>query len=61
MTSYTTQQDIAVGDFTGDGKSDVASCWDDYGLWYQDGDTLGWTEVWSTAPYTVTAGDVTEK
>jgi len=58
MTSYTTQQDIAAGDFTGDGKADVASCWNS-GLWYQDGDTLGWTKVCKTAPYTVTAGDVT--
>jgi hypothetical protein len=50
---------IAAGDFTGDGKADVASCWEDYGLWYQNGDTLDWTKVWKKAPYTVTAGDVT--
>jgi hypothetical protein len=50
--------DIAAGDFTGDGKADVASIWSS-GLWYQDGDTLDWTKVTSTAPYTVTAGDVT--
>lgn len=49
---------IAAGDFTGDGKADVASCWKS-GLWYQNGATLGWTKVWKTAPYTVTAGDVT--
>ena len=58
MSKYTTKGDIAAGDFTGDGKADVASCWDS-GLWYQDGDSLGWTKVTSTAPYTVTAGDIT--
>jgi hypothetical protein len=58
MNSDTPDGDIAVGDFTGDGKADVASCWWD-GLWYQDGATLGWTMVWSEAPDKVTAGDVT--
>jgi len=50
--------EIAAGDFTGDGRADVASCWSS-GLYYQNGDTLGWTKVWKTAPYTLTAGDVT--
>ncbi len=59
MTSYTTTGDIAAGDFTGDGKADVASCWDNDGLWYQDGDTLGWTKIDNLPPYRVTAGDVT--
>ena len=59
MNSGVPSGDIAAGDFTGDGIADVASCWEDYGLWYQDGATLDWTEVWKTAPYTVTAGDVT--
>ena len=58
MTSYTTSGDIAAGDFTGDGKADVASCWSD-GLWYQNGATLDWTKIISTAPDKVTAGDVT--
>ena len=57
MTSYSTQQDIAAGDFTDDGIDDVVSCWPS-GLWYQDGATLGWKKVTSWAPYTVTAGDV---
>ena len=39
MTSSVTDGDIAAGDFTGDGKADVASIWPS-GLWYQDGDTL---------------------
>ena len=50
--------DIAAGDFTGDGKADVASIWSS-GLYYQNGANLSWTKVTSTAPYTVTAGDVT--
>ena len=52
--------DIAAGDFTGDGKADVASSWSS-GLWYQNGVTLGWTKVSSTAPYELTAGDITGK
>jgi len=58
MTPYTTDGDIAAGDFTGDGKADVASIWTD-GLWYQDGATLGWTKIDNSTPYSVTAGDVT--
>jgi len=49
---------IAVGDVTGDDKADIISCLSD-GLWYQDGATLGWTNVYDTAPYKVTTGDVT--
>ena len=49
--------DIAAGDFTGDGKADVASIWSS-GLWYQNGATLGWTKI-GTAPNSVTTGDVT--
>ena len=49
---------IAAGDFTGDSKVDVASCWSS-GLWYQDGANLGWTKVYGTAPYKVTYSDVT--
>ncbi len=48
MTSYSTQKDIAAGDFTGDGKADVASNWTS-GLWYQNGATLDWTKVTSAA------------
>jgi hypothetical protein len=59
MTSYATTGDIASGDFTGDGKADVASCWDADGLWYQNGATLGWTKVADSAPDSVTCGDVT--
>jgi hypothetical protein len=51
--------DIAAGDFTGDGKADVASIWAS-GLWYQDGANLAsWTQVLGAAPNSVTAGDVT--
>ena len=57
MTSSATSGDIAAGDFTGDGKADVASNWSS-GLWYQNGATLGWTKVTSTASNRVTAGDV---
>ena len=48
MTSYSTQKDIATGDFTGDGNADVASNWTS-GLWYQNGATLDWTKVPSAA------------
>ena len=58
MAASTPTGDIAAGDFTGDGKADVASCWSN-GLWYQDGATLDWTKVSGTAPIAVTAGDVT--
>jgi hypothetical protein len=58
MTSETTTGDIAAGDFTGDGKADVASIWAG-GLWYQDGATLVWTKVSDSAPDSLTAGDVT--
>ena len=51
MTASTPTGEIAAGDFTGDGKADVASIWDN-GLWYQDGDTLDWTKVARTAPDT---------
>jgi hypothetical protein len=50
--------DIAAGDFTGDGKADVASIFDS-GLWYQDGTTLDWTKVSGSPPDSLTAGDVT--
>jgi hypothetical protein len=58
MTSTTTSGDIAGGDFTGDGKADVAACWDS-GLWYQNGANLGWKKVSSLIPYNITAGDIT--
>jgi hypothetical protein len=58
MTSYATDRDIASGDFTGDGKADVASIWDS-GLWYQDGATLAWTLIDSLPPNDVAACDVT--
>jgi len=58
MWSNVPSGDIAAGDFTGDGKADVASKWSS-GLWYQDGASLGWTRVTSAAPYQLTAGDVT--
>ncbi len=57
MTSYTTNRDIAAGDFTGDGRVDVASIWSS-DLYYQNGATLGWKRVTSTAPTQLTAGDV---
>jgi hypothetical protein len=60
MTASAPTGDIAAGDFTGDGKADVASSWSS-GLWYQNGVTLSWTKVWDDTPYTVTAGDVTMK
>ena len=66
MTSSVTDGDIAAGDFTGDGKADVASIWPG-GLWYQDGDTLDWTKIPvdtppdgpGGVPNRLTAGDVT--
>jgi len=58
MTKSAPTGDIAAGDFTGDGKADVASIYSN-GLWYQDGDSLAWTKVTSSAPDNVTAGDVT--
>ena len=58
MTSYTTSGDIAAGDFSGDGKADVASNWSS-GLWYQNGANLGWTKVSSAAFNRLTAGDIT--
>ena len=45
MSSDIPSGDIAAGDFTGDGKADVASNWSS-GLWYQNGATLGWTKVY---------------
>ena len=45
MTADDTTGDIAAGDFTGDGKADVASILGDDGLWYQDGATLAWTKI----------------
>jgi hypothetical protein len=59
MTPYATDGDIAAGDFTGDGKADVASSWEDDGLWYQDGATLVWTKIDDLPAHSVTAGDVT--
>ena len=59
MYSGVPSGDIAAGDFTGDGKADVAAIWNS-GLYYQNGATLGWKKVIDTAPYTVTAGDITE-
>jgi hypothetical protein len=59
MYSGVPSGDIAAGDFTGDGKADVASCWAS-GLWYQDGANLAsWTKISGIAPDSVTAGDVT--
>ena len=58
MWSNLTPGDIAAGDFTGDGKADVASNWSS-GLWYQNGATLGWTNLSNTASNRLTAGDVT--
>jgi hypothetical protein len=49
--------DMAAGDFTGDGKADVASIWPG-GLWYQDGATFRWTKVWDVSPFQLTAGDI---
>jgi len=59
MTADRTTGDIAAGDFNGDGKADVASSWKNYGLWYQDGDTLAWTRLDPLPAYSLTAGDVT--
>jgi hypothetical protein len=58
MNSSVPSGEIAAGDFTGDGKADVASIWSS-GLWYQNGATLSWKKVTNTAPYELTAGDVT--
>jgi hypothetical protein len=60
MTADATTGDIAAGDFTADGKADVASVWGG-GVWYQDGDTLAWTKVPGNPPVSLTAGDVTAK
>ena len=48
---------IAIGDTTIDGKEDMISLWSS-GLWYQNAASLGWTRVYSIAPYRVTAGDL---
>ena len=58
MASDITTGDIAAGDFSGDGKADVAGIFDG-GLWYIDGATLNWTKIDSSPPFRVTAGDVT--
>jgi hypothetical protein len=58
MTPNVTDGDISAGDFTGDGKADVASIWPS-GLFYQDGATLAWTKVPGSAPDELTAGDMT--
>ena len=58
MTAFAPTGDIAAGDFTGDGKTDVASIWDS-SLWYQDGATLDWNKLAGSAPDSLTAGDVT--
>jgi hypothetical protein len=58
MIPYAATGDIAAGDFTSDGKADVASIWSD-GLWYQNGNTLAWTKIDKSPPYNLTAGDIT--
>ena len=58
MNSNAPSGAIAAGDFTGDGKADVASNWDS-GLWFQNGATLGWKKVSSLASDNITAGDIT--
>ena len=58
MTDWVTTQDIAAGDFTGDGRADVASNWPS-GLWYQNGATRVFTELSKYPCHRVTAGDVT--
>jgi hypothetical protein len=58
MSSDTTREDIAAGDFTADGIADVAAILDN-GLWYLNGATLEWTLVDNSPPFSVTAGDVT--
>jgi hypothetical protein len=58
MTSYTTARDMAAGEFTGDGRADVASVWSS-GLWYQNGATLAWTRVHHLTPNRIAAGDIT--
>ena len=60
MTADVGAKDIAAGDFNGDGFADVASTWDDYGLWYQNGANLDdWVKIDNAPPMSVTAGDVT--
>jgi hypothetical protein len=58
MTAYSTNGGIADGDFTGNGKADLAyilsSC-----LWYQNGATLGWKRIVHIAPFRLTDGNVT--
>ena len=58
MNPWVTTSDIAAGDFTGDGKADVAANFPS-GLWYQNGASLGWTELSKYPCHRVTAGDVT--
>ena len=59
MTADVGAKDIAAGNFNGDGFADVASTWDNFGLFYQDGATLAWTKVDDLPPMRVTAGDIT--
>ena len=51
-------EDIAAGDFTGDGIANVAAIYSN-GLWYIDGASLDWNKVPGSAPDSLTAGDVT--
>jgi hypothetical protein len=57
MIPVSTSGDIAAGYFNKDTIADVASCWTS-GLWFQNGATLGWTQVYHTAPDRITAGDI---
>jgi hypothetical protein len=58
IISKTPDGDIAAGDFTGDGKADIAGIFYSE-LWYIDGATLNWTRVPGIIPDRLTAGDVT--
>jgi len=50
--------DIEADDITGDGKADVASCWNN-GLRYQNGSNLVYRNVYGDPPHRVTVGDIT--
>jgi hypothetical protein len=69
LSTDTTNEDIAAGDFTGDGIADVAAIFQfgptsspqGPGLYYLDGASKTWTQVPDSAPapFSVTAGDLT--
>ena len=58
-SGYVTDGDIATGDFNKDGRTDVVSCWPS-GIWVRYSHDGSWSKVTSlSAPYRITAGQLT--